>query len=290
MHAFVYCSTNNLRLKIIGFIFLHVVTLPIFNSKIKIPFMHFIDTHAHLYLQDFDENVVPRSIEAGVLKIVLPAIDSSTHTDLIKLTQKFPENCYGMMGVHPCSIKENYKDELDIARRLLEDNKFIAVGEIGLDYYWDTSYTTEQQAAFDIQMSWALDYNLPISIHSRNSMDDTIAMIQRKQNGNLRGIFHCFSGTTKQAQQIIDAGLYLGIGGVVTYKKSGLAEAIKPIPLQHLVLETDAPFLTPVPFRGKKNESAYIVHIANALSDIYEIAVEQVATITTTNAEKIFNI
>ncbi len=252
--------------------------------------MQFIDTHAHLYLQDFDASVVTRSIEAAVNKIVLPAIDSATHEDLMRLTQKFPGNCFGMMGVHPCSVKDNYKEELHIARKLLEQHSFAAVGEIGLDYYWDTSFAQQQQQAFDIQMSWALEHNLPVSIHSRNAMEDTITMVQKKQNGALKGVFHCFSGTTEEAQQIIDAGLYLGIGGVVTYKKSGLTEAIRSIPLQHIVLETDAPFLTPVPFRGKKNESAYIVHIANALSDIYEVAPEEVAAITTTNAEKIFNI
>jgi TatD DNase family protein len=192
------------------------------------------------------------------------------------------------MGLHPCSVKENYLDEL----RVIEDNllrrKFVAVGEIGLDFYWDISFKEQQYEAFNRQVEWALHYDIPIAIHSRNATDECIGVVKKHQNGNLRGVFHCFSGTRDQAQQVIDAGFYLGIGGVLTYKNAGLDKVIRETDLSHIILETDAPYLTPVPFRGKRNESSYLTYVLQKLADIKETNIDAIATITTQNAEKLF--
>ncbi len=253
--------------------------------------MTLIDTHCHLYLDDFKDDIdaaILRAKEYGVQKFYLPAIDSEVIDAMLQLEEKFPQNCFAMMGLHPCSVKENYIEELKIAEEWLEKRKFVAIGEIGLDFYWDKTFVKEQYAAFECQMQWALDSNMPIVIHTRNAMTETINTVKPFAAQGLKGIFHCFGGTEAEARQITDMGFYLGIGGVVTYKKSGLAEVIQKIGLEFLVLETDAPYLTPVPFRGKRNESSYLKYVIEKIADELHLPVETVAAVTTANAEKIF--
>lgn len=255
--------------------------------------MKFIDTHTHLYSTEFGEDidaVIKRAERAGVEKFYLPAIDSTTLDAMLSLEERYPGKCIAMIGLHPCSVKENYKDELQLIESLLGRRKFAAIGEIGLDYYWDNTFVTEQQEVFEIQSGWALKYHLPIVIHSRNATGETIATIRKFSHRGLRGIFHCFGGTYEEAMQIIDAGFYLGIGGVATYKNSGLANVLGKIALEHIVLETDAPYLTPVPFRGKRNESSYVELVAKKIAEIKSCEVEEVAQTTTKNAENIFGL
>ncbi|MDF2187308.1 TatD family hydrolase [Paraflavitalea sp. CAU 1676] len=253
--------------------------------------MQIIDTHCHLYgnsfLSDIDA-VIARAETEGVEKFYLPAIDSETHQAMIDLETRFPGKCIAMMGLHPCSVQEDYQKELAIVEEWLAKRPFTAVGEIGLDYYWDRSWDAQQAEAFHRQIELALHYKLPIVIHSRESMEECIAIVREHQKGALGGIFHCFTGTADQAQRIIDAGLYLGIGGVLTYKKSPLPEALAGIPLEAMVLETDAPYLPPVPFRGKRNESSYLKYIIEKLAEVKGVSKEEVAKITTANAQKIF--
>ncbi len=251
----------------------------------------YTDTHTHLYDERFlddSDAMILRSLDAGVTKMFLPNCDSETIAPMMQLAARWPQHCFPMMGIHPCYIKENYLQELAIAESWLQREKFAAVGEIGLDYYWDKTFVAQQKEAFNIQMGWALQYDLPIVIHTRDSMTDGIAMVAARQNGKLRGIFHCFGGSAEEARQIIDLGFYLGIGGVVTYKNSTLPGVLKDIPLEHIVLETDAPYLTPVPYRGKRNESAYIPLIGTTIATIKNCSVEEVADITTGNATRLF--
>jgi TatD DNase family protein len=253
--------------------------------------LSFIDTHTHLYDEQFDqdrEQMVQRAIEAGVGKMYLPNCDSETIAPMMHMVDQWPEHCFPMMGVHPCYIKENYKLELEIAESWLQKGKFSAIGEIGLDYYWDKTFVAEQKEAFNLQMDWALSLQLPIVIHTRESIQDGIDMVRAKQNGNLQGIFHCFGGNGEEAKQIIDLGFYLGIGGVATFKKSSLPDVLKDISLEHIVLETDAPYLAPVPYRGKRNESSYIPIIGTKIAEIKNCSVDEVAAITNRNAERIF--
>lgn len=253
--------------------------------------MTLIDTHCHLYAGEFEQDiaeVIERSMANGVAKFYLPAIDSTTLDAMLELEKKFPGKCIAMAGLHPCSVKDNYKEELMIIKDLLHKRKFAAIGEIGLDFYWDRSFEQNQYDAFHQQIEWALHYDLPIVIHSRESMQESIGVVREHQNGKLKGIFHCFSGSLESAKEIIGLGFYLGIGGVLTYKKSSLPEVLKNIDLEFIVLETDAPYLSPVPFRGKRNESSYLVHIAQKLAEVKGIGVEEVAAVTTANAQKIF--
>jgi TatD DNase family protein len=253
--------------------------------------MGLIDTHCHLYLDEFinDINDIIHRAEAnGVEKFYLPGIDSKTLDAMLHLEKQFPAKCFAMAGLHPCSVKENYKEELKIVEDILQLRKFAAVGEIGLDFYWDRTFEQQQYEVFHRQIEWALLNNIPIIIHSRESMQECINVVKEHQRGQLTGIFHCFTGTPELAEQIIDLGFYLGIGGVITYKNSGLAATLKNIDLQYMVLETDAPYLTPVPFRGKRNESSYLKYIVEKLAETKEVSVEEVERITTTNAEKIF--
>ena len=250
-----------------------------------------IDTHTHLYLDDFKadiQEVISRAKSAGVEKLYLPNIDSSSIEDLLNLEQQFPGECIGMMGLHPCSVKENVADELKLVEDWLKKRPFAAVGEIGLDYYWDKTFVAEQKDAFRQQINWALELNLPIVIHSRDSMQDCIDLVREHQNGKLRGIFHCFGGTLKEAKQIIDLGFLMGIGGVITYKKSGLAEVLASIPIEQLVLETDAPYLTPVPFRGKRNEPSYLKYVVDKMAETMNLSPEEIAIQTTLNAQNLF--
>ena len=252
--------------------------------------MMFIDTHTHLYDEQLlpDDETIQRAINAGVSKMYMPNCDSSTIAGMMKIAAKWPQHCFPMMGLHPCYVKENYEEELAIVEQHLTNGSFAAVGEIGLDYYWDMSFQNEQVIAFEQQIDWALKYDLPIVIHSRESTQACIDIVRKKQNGQLKGIFHCFSGTVDEAKQVIDLGLFLGIGGVLTFKKSGLAEVVEQMPLSAIVLETDAPYLAPVPYRGRRNESSYIPLIAQKLAEIKRVDITEIAGITTRNAEKIF--
>ncbi len=253
--------------------------------------MQLIDTHTHLYVKAFKNDidaVMARALEAGVSRFYLPAIDSTETESMLQLESRYPGTCHAMMGLHPCSVKEDYETELKLVEDWLSKRKFVAVGEIGLDYYWDRSFTGQQKDAFHRQIEWALHYDIPIVIHSRNSIDDCLEIVGQHQKGRLRGIFHCFTESLEAARKVMDLGFYMGIGGVLTYKNSGLAEVVREIPLEYLVLETDAPYLTPVPFRGKRNESSYIKYVAEKLAEIKGISLEELAKITTTNAEKIF--
>ena len=252
-----------------------------------------VDTHCHLYLDEFKNDiheVIKRAGAEGVNKFYLPAIDSAEIENIFLLEEKFPGKCIAMMGLHPCSVKENYLDELNIVKDWMAKRKFAAVGEIGLDFYWDKTFAVQQYEAFKMQIELSLQYNLPIVIHTRNAMQETIDVVKEYKSKGIRGIFHCFGGTEENANEIIEAGFYLGIGGVLTYKKSGLAEVLERIDLKHLVLETDAPFLTPVPFRGKRNESSYLKFIVEKLAEIKNVTPEEVASVTTTNAQKIFGL
>ncbi|MDN3658942.1 TatD family hydrolase [Ferruginibacter paludis] len=255
--------------------------------------MKLIDTHCHLYAKEFVgdiERIIDVAISAGVEKFYLPAIDSNSIDAMFSLEEKYPGRCIAMIGLHPCYVRENYKAELEIVQQWLGKRKFAAVGEIGLDFYWDKSFVTEQYEAFRIQMDWAIHHNLPIVIHTRNAMQETINLVKEYVPKGIRGIFHCFSGSYESAREIIKAGFYLGIGGVVTYKNAGVAEVLEKIDLAHLVLETDAPYLTPVPFRGKRNESSYLKYIVSKIAAIKNCTEEEVAVVTTANAEKIFGL
>lgn len=253
--------------------------------------MNWIDSHAHIYSSEFDTDrneAIKRAKEAGVNRILMPAIDSSTHACMLRLENEFPGTCISMMGLHPCSIGANYNEELRIAENYLLQQKFVAIGEIGLDFYWDIAFKDQQYEAFHRQVEWALQYDIPISIHSRNATDECIQVVQQHQRGNLKGVFHCFSGTVEQAKKVIDAGFYLGIGGVLTFKNAGLDKILQEIDPVYLILETDAPYLAPVPFRGKRNECSYIPLIARKLADIKQTEIEKIAEITTANTEKLF--
>lgn len=253
--------------------------------------MKFIDSHTHLYLSEFAQDidaVMLRADNEGIKKIFLPAIDSSHHQEMFLLEEKYPNKCFAMMGLHPCSVKENYLDELKLVEQHILDRKFAAIGEIGLDFYWDKTFAKEQYAVFEQQMQWALDYNYTINIHTRNATQETIELVKPYAKKGLRGTFHCFGGTIETAKQIMDINFLMGIGGVVTYKKSGLDETLKTVPLEYIILETDAPYLTPVPYRGKRNESSYIKIIAQKVANIKNVSIEEVARVTTTNAEKIY--
>ncbi len=254
--------------------------------------MQLIDTHCHLYLDDFRDDidlVMVRARAAGIIKFFLPSIDSTETNSLLEMEKKFPGECFAMMGLHPCSVKENYRDELNKVAGWLGKRKFAAVGETGLDFYWDTTFMHQQYEAFEMQMQWALDSGIPIVIHTRNAIQQTIDTVKPFAVKGLSGIFHCFGDSYETATQILDMGFYLGIGGVLTYKKSGLDAVMEKVSLDQVVLETDSPYLTPVPFRGKRNESSYLPYIAAKLAAIKKISVEETAAITASNAEKIFS-
>jgi len=252
-----------------------------------------IDTHAHLYSADFDRDrseMIDRAIAAGVDQVFLPAIDRATHITLLELARSNPDFFKPMMGLHPCSVGGDFLDELNIVRGYLESERCCAIGEIGLDYYHSIQWKDEQQRAFATQIEWGVEMDLPIVIHSRSSLDDCIAMVKQIGKGRSRGVFHCFGGDVRQAKQAIETGFYLGIGGVVTYKNAGMAKVVAEIPLDYIVLETDAPYLTPVPHRGKRNESSYLFFVAEKIAEIKGISREEVDSITTENAKKIFRV
>jgi TatD DNase family protein len=255
--------------------------------------MTLIDTHSHIYSVDFgadQEEMIERADKAGIIKIIMPAIDSSTYENMLKIEQQFPQKCISMIGLHPCSVLENYDAELKIIEGFLAKRKFIAIGETGLDFYWDLTYKDQQYDSFQRQIEWAMKFDIPVVIHSRNSTDECIEMIAKNQGGKLKGVFHCFSGSLQQAHRIIDLGIYLGIGGVVTFKNARLDKVMKEVALEHIVLETDAPYLAPVPFRGKRNEPSYLKYIVQKLADIKEKSEEEIAAITTANAQNLFGV
>jgi len=253
--------------------------------------MRIIDTHCHLYLEEFKndlKSVIERAENTGIKKFYLPAIDSTFTDQMFSLEKNFPGKCIAMMGLHPCSVKENFKEELKLAEQWLNARSFAAIGEIGLDFYWDKTFAAQQCEVFQTQTQWALQRNMPIVIHTRNAIDEAIATVKPFADKGLYGIFHCFSGSYEQAKRIINMNFFLGIGGVITYKNSGLQPVVEKINLEHIVLETDAPYLTPVPFRGKRNESSYLKYIISKIAEAKNISEEDVAMVTTANAEKIF--
>jgi len=252
-----------------------------------------IDTHSHIYTEDFNhdiDEVMQRAYDNDVKKIILPNIDSGSIKRLLDLSDSYPHLCYPLMGLHPTSVSEDYKEELKAVEYWLEKRKFYGIGEIGIDLYWEQKFIKEQQEAFRYQIKLAKSVDLPIIIHVRNSFDEVLSIVKEEQDGNLKGIFHCFNGNLEEAQKVADLGFFIGIGGVITFKNSKLDEIIKSVDIKKLVLETDSPYLSPVPKRGRRNESAYLAFIAQKVAEIYDISVEEVAEITSANARQLFGI
>lgn len=255
--------------------------------------MHLIDTHTHLYLEEFETDrhqVVNNAIAAGVSKMMLPNIDSSSISAMLKLADEFADNCFPMIGLHPTSVKSDYMNELSIVEKWINDRKFWAIGECGIDLYWDKTYFVEQEFVFRHHIDLARSYDLPLIVHIRDSFNEVIRILKDVGKSDLRGIFHCFSGSVEQAREAIKYNFSLGLGGVITFKNNKMQETLKHIDIEHLVFETDAPFLAPVPYRGKRNEPAYIPLIANSVAEIKGMDVEKVAEITTQNAIKLFKL
>lgn len=254
--------------------------------------MLFVDTHTHLFLSQFENDidlVIKRSIELGISKLINPNVDVKTIDLLLNLCEKYSDYCYPAMGLHPSSVKKDYEIDLKIIESQLNKNKFVAVGECGIDLYWDKTFLEQQKAAFIYQIKLAKKLKLPIIIHTREAFDEVFEVIDNENDESLFGVFHCFAGTLKQAKKIIEyGGFKLGIGGVLTYKKSGLFDIIKSIDLQHIVLETDSPFLPPQNYRGKRNESSYIIDIAKYLAEIKKVSLLEISEITTKNANDLF--
>ncbi len=251
------------------------------------------DTHTHLYSSQFQEDrneMMQRSIDAGVTRLFVPSIDSSYTQRMYELESQFSENVFLMMGLHPTYVKENYLEELAFVETELERRKFFAVGEIGMDLYWDKSFLKEQQHAFQHQIQLAKKHQLGINIHCRDAFDETFEVLESEKSTDLYGIFHCFTGDFEQAQRAISLGMKLGIGGVATFKNGKIDQFLHEIDLQHIVLETDAPYLAPAPHRGKRNESSYTLLVAQKLTEIYKVSVEEIAQITTENSKAVFGI
>jgi len=251
------------------------------------------DTHTHQYYEtDTAKRAeqMQRCFDSGISRLFLPNVDSASIPLVMDMVNAYPQNCYPMMGLHPCDVKENWQQELALIEQAVQQHKVYAIGEIGIDLYWDKTFLAEQQQAFRQQIGWAKAAGLPINIHCRNAFDEVYAILQQEHDDRLHGIFHCFSGTLQQAKQITDLNFMLGIGGVVTYKNAGLDKVVAEISLQHLVLETDSPYLTPVPYRGKPNQSAYLTYVAQKVADLHQTDLETVARITTKNSEIIFGV
>ena len=253
--------------------------------------MKIIDTHTHLYLNQFKDDidkVIQRSIDKGINKFIFPAIDSSHFDDMHDLKNKYPGSIYLMSGLHPTNVKENYKEELEFVVNSLKSHSYVAIGEIGIDLYWDKTYLKQQQDAFEFQIRLAIKNDLPIVIHCREAFNEIFEILDKENCSKLRGVFHCFTGTLEQANRAINLGFKLGIGGVVTFKNGGIDKFLSQIDLKHIVVETDSPYLAPVPFRGKRNESSYITYVIDKLSEIYGLPIKKIASETTKNAEKVF--
>lgn len=252
-----------------------------------------IDTHSHIYSEDFShdfDDVIQNAYNNNVKKIILPNIDSGSAKHLIDVSNSYPHLCYPLMGLHPTSVAEDYKQELEAVEYWFDKHKFYGVGEIGIDLYWSQTFLKQQEDAFRFQVKMAKKRNLPIVIHVRNSFKEVFKIVKEEQDGSLKGIFHCFTGSEKEADKVVDLGFLLGIGGVVTFKNSKLEEVIRKLDLSNLVLETDSPYLAPVPKRGRRNESSYLVYVAQKIAGIFDVPVEKVAEITTANARNLFGI
>ena len=251
------------------------------------------DTHTHLYSEQFDEDrdsMIQRAIDLGVNRFFIPAIDSSYLDRMYDLEKQYSDNVFLMMGLHPTSVKENYKEELEIVKREINKRDFYAIGEIGIDLYWDKTFLEQQKEAFKTQIRWAKERELPIVIHCRESFDEIFEVLETEKDEKLRGIFHCFTGTLEQAHQAISYNMKLGIGGVATFKNGKIDKFLNQIDLKHIVLETDSPYLAPTPNRGKRNESSYITLVLDKLVDIYGISYEEIARITTENSKEVFGV
>lgn len=252
-----------------------------------------IDTHSHLYLKQFNEDiddVISRALSAGVHRFYMPSINSSYNKDMLQLMSRYPENIFCMIGLHPCYVDEDYKKELDFVREEIKKNKYYAIGEIGIDLYHEKKFLKEQIIAFEEQIDLAISYDLPIVIHCRESFNEIYDVLKKFKSKNLRGIFHCFSGSIEEANKIVDLNFSLGIGGVVTFKNGMISEFLNQIPIEKIVLETDSPYLAPVPYRGKRNESSYIVHVAQKVSEVLDIPLLEIEKLTTKNAAKLFKL
>jgi len=251
------------------------------------------DTHTHLYYETDDTKraeLIQRCSENSIDRLFLPNVDASSVSLISSLVESYPDLCFPMLGLHPCSVKANWEDELKAIKEAVQPQKIVAIGEIGIDLYWDKTLLKEQLQAFRNQIAWAKELKLPIVIHCRDAFNEVFEVLQQEQDENLRGIFHCFTGSVEQANKVIDLGFYLGIGGVVTYKNAGLDKVVAQMDLKHIVLETDSPYLTPVPYRGKPNESSYLIYIAQKVAELHQTDVETVASITTENSKTIFGV
>ena len=251
------------------------------------------DTHTHLYYETDAAKraaLMQRCAENHVDRLFLPNVDAESVAKVFELTAAYPANCYPMLGLHPCSVKEGWEDELATIVNAKGEHKIYAVGEIGIDLYWDKATLAEQVTAFKKQIAWAKELKLPIVIHCRDAFNEVFEVLEQEKDDDLRGIFHCFTGTLEQAEKVIALGFYLGIGGVLTYKNAGLDKILPQIDLRHIVLETDSPYLTPVPYRGKPNESSYLIYVAQKVAELHQISIEAVAEITTQNSKLVFGV
>ena len=253
--------------------------------------MFLIDTHTHLYLDEFKEDIdllIDSAIQKNIKKFLLPNIDINTLNPLLQLTHLYPNNCFAMIGLHPCSVDSNFQNNLKILESKISQHNFIGIGEIGIDLHWDKTFLQEQKKAFEIQINWAKKHNLPIVIHSRNSFEEIYQILKKSQSGNLKGVFHCFGGTLEEANKIIDLGFLLGIGGVVTFKNSNLDQVLEKIPINHILIETDAPYLAPYPYRGKRNKPEFLDIIANRICEIKNISLSELTNNLYLNTNSLF--
>ena len=253
----------------------------------------FIDTHTHLYSDKFSDDrdaMIGRAKAAGVALTLLPAIDRGSHAAMLEVEQRYPDYCLAMIGLHPVSVKEDFEEELAAVERYLETRRWVAIGEIGMDLYWDKTFQRQQQEAFLRQCGWAIRYDLPISIHARDALDELLDLVEGIADSRLRGVLHCFTGDVMQARRAVDAGFYLGIGGVATFKNGGLEKVITGVPRDRVVLETDAPYLAPDPYRGKRNESSYLPLIAGRIAGLWDMPTDRVGELTSANARQLFDL
>ena len=255
--------------------------------------MYLVDTHTHVYDHQFslDRNeAMQRALDAGVKMMLLPNVDASTIAPMLELHEQYPDCTRVMMGLQPEEVKEDYKEVLSVMEKELEKGIYAGIGEVGLDFYWDATFEKQQLDAFETQLDWAKQLHLPLSIHCRNAFDKMVKVLEKKQDGDLRGIMHCFTGTEEEAKVYLELGIHLGLGGVTTYKNCGVKDYLPNLPLERIVLETDAPYLAPVPCRGKRNEPAFLVHTAQKIADIIQIPIEELASVTTETVQTLFGL
>lgn len=255
--------------------------------------MVLIDTHVHLYSEEFQadfHSVISKAKENGVEKMLMPNVDIHSIEKMNEIAKTYPGLCFPMIGLHPCYVKEDFQIQLEDMKAELDSGKYIGVGEIGLDLYWDKTFYEEQKISFETQLKWAIEKKLPVSIHSRSATREALEIIKQLSDKQLMGVFHCFSGTLEEAKEITKLGLYLGIGGVITFKNGGLDKILSEIPLKNIILETDAPYLAPIPFRGKRNESSYLTFVAKKVAEIFNLSTEEVGRITSENAFSLFSL